>query len=104
MSKESSSKESSSKESSQIAKLEQQIYSLQEKLRISETNFGFLYEDNPVMHATINPLTGYIVNCNSMLVTNLGYKNVFGPFRTVSHGFGSFSDHYGLFQMVFGPF
>ena len=69
------SKESSSKEASQIAKLEQQIDSLQEKLRISETNFGFLYEDNPVMHATINPLTGYIVNCNSMLVTNLGYKN-----------------------------
>ena len=65
----------SSKESSQITKLEQQIDSLQERLRISETNFGFLYEDNPVMHATINPLTGYIVNCNSMLVSNLGYKN-----------------------------
>ena len=34
-----------------------------------------LYDDNPVMHATINPLTGYIVNCNSMLVSNLGHKN-----------------------------
>ena len=69
------SKESSSKEALNITKLEQQVASLQEKLRISETNFGFLYDDNPVMHATINPLTGYIVNCNSMLVANLGHKN-----------------------------
>ena len=69
------SKESSPQESGYIGKLEREIASLQEKLRISETNFGSLYDDNPVMHATINPLTGYIVNCNSMLVSNLGHKN-----------------------------
>jgi len=69
------SKESSPQESGYIGKLEKEIASLHEKLRISETNFGFLYDDNPVMHATINPLTGYIVNCNSMLVSNLGHKN-----------------------------
>jgi PAS domain S-box-containing protein len=69
------SKESSSQESRYIGKLEKEIASLQEKLRISETNFGFLYDDNHVMHATINPLTGYIVNCNGILVSNLGHKN-----------------------------
>ncbi|MDB3976729.1 ATP-binding protein [Flavobacteriaceae bacterium] len=69
------SKKSLDNQASQIAKLEQQIEMLQEKLRVSETNFGYLYDNNPVMHATINPLTGYIVNCNSMLVSILGYKN-----------------------------
>ena len=69
------SKKSLDNQASQIAKLEQQIDILQEKLRVSETNFGYLYDNNPVMHATINPLTGYIVNCNSMLVSTLGYKN-----------------------------
>ncbi|MFT4674219.1 MAG: two-component system CheB/CheR fusion protein, partial [Saprospiraceae bacterium] len=60
--------------SKNVAKLEEEVTRLEEKLRISETNFGLLYDDNPVMHATINPLTGYVVNCNSMLVSNLGYK------------------------------
>ncbi len=69
------SKETQITGSTNLAKLEQEVARLQEKLRISETNFGFLYDDNPVMHATINPLTGYVVNCNSMLVSNLGYKS-----------------------------
>jgi two-component system CheB/CheR fusion protein len=60
--------------SKNVAKLEEEVTRLEEKLRISETNFGLLYDDNPVMHATINPLTGYVVNCNSMLVSILGYK------------------------------
>ena len=66
------SKKSLDNQASQIAKLEQQIDILQEKLRVSETNFGYLYDNNQVMHATINPLTGYIVNCNSMQISTIG--------------------------------
>ena len=43
------SKKSLDNQASQIAKLEQQIEMLQEKLRVSETNFGYLYDNNPVM-------------------------------------------------------
>jgi two-component system CheB/CheR fusion protein len=58
-----------------VVRLEEEVAKLQEQLRISKTNFDFVYDDNPVMHVTINPLTGYVVNCNSTLVTNLGYKS-----------------------------
>lgn len=58
-----------------IVKLEQEVARLQEQLRISNTKFDLVYDDDPVMHASINPTTGILINCNSTLITNLGYKS-----------------------------
>ena len=57
------------------ASLAIEIAQLEEQLRISKAKFDIVYDDDPVMHASINPATGYVINCNRTLVANLGYKN-----------------------------
>ncbi|MEC8883113.1 MAG: PAS domain-containing protein, partial [Bacteroidota bacterium] len=46
----------------------------QERLRKSEEKFKAFYEDDPVMHVTINSHTGLITECNKLFVETLGFK------------------------------
>lgn len=46
-----------------------------EKLIASEKRFKSFYEDDPVMHISVNPQTSLIVHCNAMAVTKLGYDS-----------------------------
>jgi len=46
----------------------------QERLRKSEEKFKAFYEDDPVMHVTINSHTGLISECNKLFVETLGFK------------------------------
>ena len=39
-----------------------------------------------------------------LAITNVGYRNAFGLFRTVSDGFGWFRIVFGPFRIVFGSF
>lgn len=46
-----------------------------EKLQASEKRFKSFYEDNPVMHLSVDPQTSKIVHCNKMAVKQLGYES-----------------------------
>ncbi|MFZ0489339.1 MAG: chemotaxis protein CheB [Salegentibacter sp.] len=46
-----------------------------EKLVASERRFKSFYEEDPVMHISIDPKTSLIVQCNKMAVTKLGYES-----------------------------
>ena len=45
------------------------------QIRKSEQEFRALYDNAPDMFATFSP-DGYVLNCNSRLVTNLGYNDI----------------------------
>ena len=45
------------------------------KLEASERRFKNFYEEDPVMHFSVDPGSGMIVECNKMAVRQLGYKN-----------------------------
>ena len=47
----------------------------QERLRKSEEKFKAFYEDDPVMHVTINSHTGKITECNKLFVQTLGFTS-----------------------------
>ena len=47
----------------------------QERLRKSEEKFKAFYEDDPVMHVTINAHTGNITECNKLFVETLGFES-----------------------------
>lgn len=47
----------------------------QERLRRSEEKFKAFYEDDPVMHVTINSHTGLITECNKLFVETLGFTS-----------------------------
>ena len=46
-----------------------------EKLIASEKRFKSFYEEDPVMHISIDPQTSLIVQCNKRTVSNLGYDS-----------------------------
>ncbi|NJW52517.1 chemotaxis protein CheB [Salinimicrobium oceani] len=45
-----------------------------EKLQASEKRFKSFYEEDPVMHISVNPQNYKILHCNKMTVKQLGYK------------------------------
>ena len=45
-----------------------------EKLIASEKRFKSFYEEDPVVHISVDPQTQLIVQCNEMAVTKLGYE------------------------------
>jgi two-component system CheB/CheR fusion protein len=46
-----------------------------EKLVASEKRFKSFYEEDPVIHISVDPQTQLIVQCNEMAVTRLGYNS-----------------------------
>ncbi|MFD1096279.1 CheR family methyltransferase [Salegentibacter chungangensis] len=46
-----------------------------EKLIASEKRFKSFYEEDPVMHISVNPENSLIVQCNAMAVSKLGYES-----------------------------
>ncbi|WP_028374805.1 chemotaxis protein CheB [Leeuwenhoekiella sp. MAR_2009_132] len=46
----------------------------QEKLRKSEEKFKAFYEDDPVMHVSLNADSGRIVECNKLFIKTLGFE------------------------------
>ena len=46
-----------------------------EKLIASEKRFKSFYEEDPVIHISVDPQTQLIVQCNEMAVTKLGYES-----------------------------
>lgn len=46
-----------------------------EKLQASERRFKSFYEDNPVMHLSVDPHTSKIVHCNKMAIKQLEYES-----------------------------
>ena len=46
----------------------------QEQLKQSEEKFKFFYEYDPVMHASVDPYTGLIRECNQIFVETLGFE------------------------------
>ena len=46
-----------------------------EKLIASEKRFKSFYEEDPVIHLSVDPQTQLIVQCNEMAVTKLGYES-----------------------------
>lgn len=53
----------------------QSLQKSREKLLASEKRFKSFYEEDPVMHISIDPNTSLIVQCNKMAVTKLGYDD-----------------------------
>lgn len=51
------------------------LHDSQEELRKSEARFKDFYENDPVMHISINPETGIILDCNTTLVQTLKYQS-----------------------------
>ncbi|WP_416442564.1 chemotaxis protein CheB [Leeuwenhoekiella sp. A16] len=51
------------------------VHKSQEELRKSEEKFKAFYEDDPVMHVSINSSTGTILECNKLLVETLGFAD-----------------------------
>ncbi|WP_242610691.1 chemotaxis protein CheB [Aquimarina brevivitae] len=49
------------------------IHQSQEELRISEDKFKTFYEDDPVMHVSMEAHSGIITECNKLFYENLGY-------------------------------
>ncbi|MBT8319755.1 MAG: PAS domain-containing protein, partial [Gramella sp.] len=50
------------------------IQKSKEKLIASEKRFKSFYEDDPVLHVSVDPKTSKIVHCNKKAVQNLGYE------------------------------
>lgn len=46
-----------------------------QKLVASEKRFKSFYEEDPVMHISVNPKTSLILHCNKMALTKLGYES-----------------------------
>ena len=46
-----------------------------EKLMASERRFKSFYEEDPVMHISVDPQTSLIVQCNKMTFSRLGYES-----------------------------
>ena len=46
-----------------------------EKLMASERRYKSFYEEDPVMHISVDPKNALIVHCNAMAVTSLGYES-----------------------------
>ncbi|AVR46865.1 histidine kinase [Christiangramia fulva] len=69
------------------------IQKSREKLEASEKRFKSFYEDDPVLHLSVDPRTSLIVQCNKKVVEKLGYeskeelinKTVFDLFDKDSH-------------------
>ena len=53
----------------------ERIHKSQEELRRSQIKFKDFYENDPVMHASISPDSGNIVDCNKIFYKTLGFKN-----------------------------
>ncbi|MEH6408815.1 MAG: ATP-binding protein, partial [Leeuwenhoekiella sp.] len=51
------------------------VHNSQEDLRQSEEKFKSFYEEDPVMHVSINPNTGNITECNKLFVETLGFNS-----------------------------
>ncbi len=47
----------------------------QEKLKASEKRFKNFYEEDPVMHISVDPNTSLIVECNKKAIEKLGYSS-----------------------------
>lgn len=69
------------------------IQKSREKLQASEKRFKSFYEDDPVLHLSVDPKTSLIVQCNKKAVDKLGYeskdeiinKPIFDLFDNVAH-------------------
>ena len=46
-----------------------------EKLKASERRYKSFYEEDPVMHLSVDPKTALIVHCNKIACTSLGYNS-----------------------------
>ncbi|MDX1463922.1 MAG: ATP-binding protein, partial [Marinirhabdus sp.] len=46
----------------------------QNELKKSEQKFKDFYDSDPIMHVSVNPTSGKIVECNQMFLDTLGYK------------------------------
>ena len=53
----------------------QKIHDSQEELRLSEEKFKAFYEDDPVMHVSLETNTGVIKECNKLFYESLGYSS-----------------------------
>lgn len=53
----------------------EKINQSQEELRSSQKKFQSFYNDDPVMHGSINVDSGNIIECNKKFYQTLGYKN-----------------------------
>ncbi len=51
------------------------IQKSREKLQASEKRFKSFYEDDPVLHVSVDPKTFLIVHCNKKAVEKLGYES-----------------------------
>ncbi|WP_300437918.1 chemotaxis protein CheB [Christiangramia sp.] len=51
------------------------IQKSREKLMASERRFKSFYEEDPVLHISIDPKTSVIVHCNKKVIQKLGYKS-----------------------------
>ncbi|WP_246131398.1 chemotaxis protein CheB [Aquimarina intermedia] len=51
------------------------VHKSQEKLRKSEEKFKTFYEEDPVMHLSVDSTTLVIIECNKLLVKTLGYNS-----------------------------
>ncbi|MGB5942653.1 MAG: chemotaxis protein CheB [Leeuwenhoekiella sp.] len=51
------------------------IHNSQEQLRKSEEKFKAFYEDDPVLHVSVNLDSGLITECNSLFVQIAGYRD-----------------------------
>lgn len=52
----------------------QKIHQSQEELRLSEEKFKAFYEDDPVMHVSLEANTGVIKECNKLFYESLGFS------------------------------
>lgn len=50
------------------------IFQSRKLLEKSEEKFKDFYESDPIMHASINPKSGLLVECNTAFYRNLGYR------------------------------
>ena len=53
----------------------QKIHESQQELRASEEKFKAFYEDDPVMHVSLEPNTGIIRECNKLFYESLGFNS-----------------------------
>lgn len=51
------------------------IITSQNELKESQMKFKDFYESDPIMHVSVNPSSGNIVECNELFVKTLGYKS-----------------------------
>ncbi len=53
----------------------EKVIQSQVQLKESQEKFKDFYHSDPIMHVSVNPITGIIVECNDFLVSTLGFES-----------------------------